>query len=370
MRSRIYQRGKKWYVDYDVDGRRVRERVGNKRAAENALTAIRADILRGEYRFAQDAKIRFKDFKDEYLDYVKSKQHVCEIHEERLKHLISFFGDKLLSRISLNDIIEYKKMRKQAVYYSNEDKKITKTVKGATINRELACLRHIFNVAALKKKFFGENPVRHDEFYPEPKKIERILDREEIGRLLEAAAPHLKIAITLGLCTGLRKSEILAIKWKNIDFTNRLIIIEKTKSGRMLEIPMNDVVLELLAGLKRQGDFVFHNAQSKAGHLLDVKRAFDTARKKAGLREFRFHDLRHCAGTYMIMGGAPLVTVSRILGHASAKTTERYLHPTEENKRRAVDVLGALFMPSPQKRGTTGAQTEETISVNPSISIN
>jgi len=360
MRSRIYQRGKKWYIDYDgPDGRRVREKVGNKQAAENALAAIQADILRGEYRFVQDAKLRLKDFKDEYLDYVKSKQRVWTIQEQGLKNLLPFFGDKFLSKITLDDIIAYKKMRKQTVYYSNEDKSITKTIKGATINRELACLRHVFNVAKLKKKFFGENPVRHDEFYPEPKLIERILDREEIGRLLESAAPHLRLAITLGLCTGLRKSEILAIKWKNIDFANRLIIIEKTKSGRMLEIPMNDVILELLGGLEREGDFVFHSADSKAGHVLDVKRSFDTARRKARLPEFRFHDLRHCAGTYMIMGGAPLVTVSRILGHASAKTTERYLHPTEENKRRAVDVLGALFLGRPGKQGTAGAQTQE-----------
>jgi integrase len=360
MRSRIYQRGKKWYIDYEgPDGRRVREKVGNKLAAENALAAVRADVLRGEYRFAQDVRIRLKDFEDEYLDYVKSRQRACGIQKQRLKNLMPFFGDKFLSKITLDDIIAYKKMRRQTIYYSNEDKGIMKTVKGATVNRELACLRHVFNVAKLKKKFFTENPIRHDEFYPEPKKIDRILDREEIARLLESAAPHLKLAITLALCTGLRKSEILAIKWKNIDFQNRLIIIEKTKSGRMLEIPMNEIVLDLLAGLERQGEFVFHNEDSSAGHLLDIKRSFNTARKKAKLPEFRFHDLRHCAGTYMIMGGAPLVTVSRILGHASARTTERYLHPTDENKRRAVDVLGALFLARPEKRGTAGAQMQE-----------
>jgi integrase len=99
---------------------------------------------------------------------------------------------------------------------------------------------------------------------------------------------------------------------------------------------MNDVVLEALRGPKRESEFVFSNPKTKE-HVKDIKTAFKAACRRAGIKGVRLHDLRHTAASKMIEAGADLVTVSKILGHASIQMTMRYAHPTPENMRCAVD---------------------------------
>ena len=102
------------------------------------------------------------------------------------------------------------------------------------------------------------------------------------------------------------------------------------------------MIFDLLRDMKREGEFISPNAETKT-HVLDVKTAFKGACRRTGIKGLRFHDLRHTAATKMIEAGVDLVTVSRILGHASIQMTMRYAHPTPENMRRAVERLGDTF---------------------------
>ena len=94
--------------------------------------------------------------------------------------------------------------------------------------------------------------------------------------------------------------------------------------------------------LERKGEYVFPGRWGR-GHLADCRKAFESARINAGLPELHFHDLRHCAGTYMATAGIPITTVQQILGHKDIRTTIRYINPNDENRRKAVNALAALF---------------------------
>jgi integrase len=350
---RKYQRGKTWYVDYYYDGRRIRKKVGSEKDAENALAAIKVDILRGEYRFKKDRKIRYEDFAKEYLDYAKTNKRSWSRDESSLKRLLPHFKDMLLSKITPRHIEEYKK------------KRLDDKVKTGTINRELASLKHMFTIAEKLGKFDDKNPVKQVEFFQERQYVMKILDREEINRLIDAAAGHLKSILIIAVSTGMRKGEIFNLRWSDIDFIQHYIYIKKTKSNIMRKVPMNAVVAATLKNIERKSEFIFPSSWSKKHkHIMEVFRLFKVACKKAGIRDLRFHDLRHTAATLMVTGGVPLVTVSQILGHATIHMTMKYAHPTPEDKRKAVNVLASIFEPEREKQGTilTHEQIEERIS--------
>ena len=325
-----------WYIDYYCDGRRVREAIGSKTAAKNALTARQADILRGEFKFKKEKKIRFEDFSKEYLEYAKPRKRSWGRDETSLNHFKLYFKDIFLSRITPALIEKYIKERK--------DKKI----KHSTINRELTCLKRMFTVAKKLGKFYGDNPVKEIDSLEETQYIMRVLDKDEIRRLIDASSGYLRAIVITALGTAMRKGEILNLKWNDIDFIENYIYIKQTKSNVMRKVPMNSVVRETLKGLKREGDFVFQSSKTNT-HFRDFFRSFKSACREAKINDLRFHDLRHTSATLMVMGGIDLVTVSQILGHSTIHMTMKYAYPTPENKRRAVDVLASVFKPEKQE---------------------
>ncbi len=359
MRGRIFKRHDAWHIDYSLDGQRVRRRIGTKGQAQDALAAVKADILRGEYRLTSDCRTRLRDFTDEYLEYVKARGRVWKRHEASLKSIVPFFGDYLLSRITLDDIIGYKLRRE-------------KTVCGATINRELACLRHLLNVAKKKGLLSGPNPVtKEDTFYQEPRKVYHILSDDGIKALLTAIdpkAPHLHLAVVMALHTGLRKGEILGLRWADVNFANRQILIQKTKGGRPHVAPMDETIFKYLtrARQENQTEFIFPSfTRADKGKptlraMTDIKRAFATARTKAAkeypaLAGMTFHNLRRVCATTLYNSGAQFAAIQALLNHQSPKTTMIYLQVLPESLREASDILERKFGDSAEKKGTRRA---------------
>ncbi len=325
----IYKVKDSWYIDFYADGRRIRKAVGSRKDAENALRALKTDILRGEYRFKKDSRISFEDFAERYLEYGKiNKKRSWQRDRWSIENLNSHFKGKLFSKITPMQIEEYKKKRLEKVL-------------PATLNRELACLRHMFNLAK-KWKVVYENPVNEVKFLQERKIEIRILTREEAERLIDVAPDHLKPIIVIALNTGMRRGEILNLRWNDIDFDKYYIFIKEAKSGVARKVPMNSLVAETLKDIKRESNFVFYNPK-KRDRRKNVYTAFKSACRKIGIPDFRFHDLRHTAATLMVMGGVDLVTVKEILGHSRIEMTMRYAHPTPENKRKAIAVLESIF---------------------------
>ena len=325
----IYQVGNIWYIDYYCEGRRVREPASKRKTeAAEMLEARKTDIKRGEFQLPGKGKIKFEKFAEEYMEYAKANKRSWMRDEVILKHLMPHFKGIPLSKINPKHIEDYKRKRLERV-------------KPATINRELTLFKFMFSLAG-KWKYTNANPVKEVNFLQERQYLMKVLDKEEIKCLINSSTSRLRPIIIMALSTGMRKGEILNLRWSDIDFADCYIYIKESKSNVMRKIPMNSVIVVALKNIKRENDFVFPGPR-KSKQYSDIFYPFKQACKKAGIKDLRFHDLRHTAATLMVTGGVDLVTVKEILGHSSIEQTMRYAHPTPENKRKAVNVLAGVL---------------------------
>jgi len=179
----------------------------------------------------------------------------------------------------------------------------------------------------------------------------RYLSNEECLELIRTCDPHLRPIVITALNTGMRKSEILSLTWDKVDLKHGFILLDQTKNGERREIPINsslrEVLTELFQGTKerpRRVDvpFVFYDpANGKA--YKDVKKSFRSACKRAKIKDFRFHDLRHTFASQLVMAGVDLTTVKELLGHKQLTMTLRYAHLAPSHKVKAVDILDSVL---------------------------
>ncbi len=274
------------------------------------------------------------EFAEDYIKYVRDvkKKRSWFRDTYSLRHLLDSFMDKKLSEITPKDIDDYKEQR-------------LGDVKPATVNREIECLRHLFNLAKRWRKFFGDNPVSESGLLEVNNQIERILTPTEGEKLLSSSPPHLRSIIITALNTGMRKGEILSLKWNDVDLENNLIKVSYlvSKSKKTRRIPVNARLRRLLLEQKLisgGSEYVFLSSNGSPYKRHDsLNQAFGGACRRGGIKGLRFHDLRHTASTRMVEGGANIVAVSRILGHADLRTTMRYAHP-DDSLKDAVEKLG------------------------------
>ena len=213
----------------------------------------------------------------------------------------------------------------------------------STCNRYLQLLKRMFNVA-IEEGYAEENPVVKVKLFSEKdNQIERILTEAEETKLMETCSETLKPILIVALNTGMRRAEILNLKWNQIDLKARKIKVEKTKSGKVRFIPMNDALFIELKRLKSwngQSSFVFFNPETEKP-FLDMKAGFKGACKRAGISNLRFHDLRHTFASRLVERGVDIETLKELLGHHSITITQRYIHSSDERKRAAVELLNS-----------------------------
>ena len=331
----------KWYVDFTFNKKRIRQFGGyTKEQARNTLAKMRVEKLDEKlgYRKPAHPDVGFVEFAREFIEiYSKQNKKSWKRDEFSLISLSPFFKGKTIQDIGPEFVERYKAKRKTEV-------------SPATVNRDLAFLKTMFN-KAVEWGRLESSPVANVKKFKEPNSKERILNASEMTRLIDAANNHLKPVLIIALNTGMRRSEILSLKWENVNLSKRCIHLEDSKSGKSRDIPMNGLVVEVLSAIRQDHVYVFYNPTTD-GPLKDIKTAFKTACKNAEIKGLRFHDLRHCAATRMVEAGVDLVTVSRILGHSSLAMVLRYSHPTPENMRRAVDKLGEFYEQTRQKVDT------------------
>ena len=324
----IYQRGTIWWIDYYFKGERLREPVSSSRKeAMQALEARRGDIFRGRFELVRRDKreTTFEEFACEYLKHLKATRRWWKGEVSRMKSLVRHFGKMPLSEISTYDVEKYKEWRR-------------KTLGGSGINREFALLKSMLNRASewgFAK--LSQNPVSKVGYFPE-RQVERILTDDEARRLVRASGPSLRPVVVTALNTGMRRGEILDLRWENVDFERRFIRVERSKNNRSRKVPMNSRLAAELSRLRANGTpFVF--TQRAGERLKSIATAFETACRHSGVGHVRFHDLRHTFATNLVMNGVDLVTVKEILGHSDISMTVRYSHPSDERKMAAVEVI-------------------------------
>lgn len=224
-------------------------------------------------------------------------------------------------------------------------------VTDSTVGRELRFLSAAINWVRLElDRADLPNPVQSIGL-TEPEARIRWLTKDEARQLLAAARlhakrPHLPNVITLGLNTGMRKMEMLALTWAAVDWQRHVIQLEgtNTKSGKRRTVPLNGAAL---AALKDQRAWVArHHPQSpyvfatgSTTHMGTVQKGFQAACERARIKDMRLHDLRHTFASWLVMGGVDLYVVKELLGHSSIVVTERYAHLSPDQGKRAVDML-------------------------------
>lgn len=335
----IFLRGDSWVGEYKDRGkiRRIafgKKGVVTKTMANEMLKKIEQRVKLGQYDML-DAEIpTLKGFAPEYLNHVKDviQKRSWYRDEYGSRFFLEFYGDKKLSEITPKDVDDYKTLR------------LKNDAKPATVNRELQIIRHLFNLAYRWRRFFGRNPVSESGLLEVHNQVERILTFEEETRLLNSSPPYLRAILVCALNTGMRKSEILTLKWSNVDLDTNVITLEhiNTKTKTTRRIPINSALRKLLLEhkLKSGGrEYVFLNSYGNPYKRHDsIKRAFESALRRAEINRLRFHDLRHTAATRMIEAGASIVAVSRILGHSDIMMTMRNSHP-DNSLKQAVELL-------------------------------
>lgn len=256
---------------------------------------------------------------------------------------------------------QYQTERLQEGYTSptaKENKKPKKGNKPATVNRLLATLKHMFT-KAVEWEMVEEATLKRigkAKFLEENNRRLRYLSKEECQELIKACDAHLRPIVIAGLNTGMRKSEILNLVWDRVDLRNGFILLDQTKNGERREIPINstlrETLTELFQGTKERPrridvPYVFYDPANGKGEqpeteifpYKDVKRSFHSACKRAKIRDFRFHDLRHTFASHLVMAGVDLTTVKELLGHKQLTMTLRYAHLAPSHKVKAVDIL-------------------------------
>jgi integrase len=188
----------------------------------------------------------------------------------------------------------------------------------------------------------SENPVKKVQFARENNGRTRFLTHEEEVRLLACCIPSIKPLVVTALHTGFRRSELLSLTWHDIDFHRRVITVRAAyaKNGESRSIPMNNVLIELLRVMKGDGPkdgSVF--CTSKGTPHRDFRTTFSRIVQRAGIKDFMFHDLRHCFASRLVMASVDLPTVQALMGHKNVTMTMRYTHLSANHKQQAVAML-------------------------------
>jgi integrase len=207
----------------------------------------------------------------------------------------------------------------------------------STVVRYLSALSHTLTVAVKEWGWLEDSPMRKVTKPKEPRGRVRFLDDAEREPLLQACKssdnPYLYPVVVLALSTGMRQAEIMNLKWTDIDLQRGRIVLQETKNGERRVVPITGLALRELKSLDKtkHKDLGFVFPSKHAHQPIDLRFPWEKALKAAGIEDFRFHDLRHSAASYLAMNGASLAEIAEVLGHKTLSMVKRYAHLSESH---------------------------------------
>lgn len=333
----VHQRGTKkgsWYVHLQINGKRIRKVIKEARTRREAEKAERKIIKNlFENRWGNGGQENFANFvENSYKPHAKEHKKGYYVELSALKALIKRFGKNRLCEITPKEIEKFKRER------AAEKTKLGKQRSKATVNRDIAVLSAVFNLAIE----FGElekNPVRNVKYYS-PKELstrDRILSEEEETILFEHIRDDVKFSnqIEILLYTGMRRGELFKIEWRDIDLENGFITLRKeiTKTGKGRIIPMLSNVKSIFENLSREAggvhlkEKIFSGNDSQANTFSNQ---FTKISKELGFEDLTVHSLRHTFSTRADECNVGAFAQKALLGHSKLTMTDRYTHLSKE----------------------------------------
>ena len=218
----------------------------------------------------------------------------------------------------------------------------------ATVVRYLAAISHVFTVAGNEWGWIEHSPVSKVKKPTEARGRVRFLDNDERAALLDACKesvnPFLYVIVVLAITTGMRQGEILGLKWKDVDLVRSCAVLHETKNGERRTVPIPQFAAQFLIELSKvrriDTPLVFPGKKDPLKPI-DIRNMWDDAVVKAGLEDFRFHDLRHTAASYLAMNGATLAEIAEVLGHKTLQMVKRYAHLSDAHTAGVVERMSS-----------------------------
>lgn len=306
-------------------------------------------------RWAQQAEAAIREGR--YFQTIEASRHtVAELIERYIREVLPFkkaaqdqerhlfwwkqaIGMRLLSEVTPATVIESRNNLR------NEITRGGKQRSGATLNRYLASLSHAFTTALREWHWIEVNPVTKIRKLAESRGRVRFLSDDERRRLLEACKEYgepLYTIVVLALSTGARRGEIMRLRWPDVDLSRSVITLHETKNGERRRLPLQSHALECvhrISKVRRLDTDLLFPSHRNAQQPLDIRRPFNAALKKVEIADFRFHDLRHCAASYLAMNGASLAEIAEVLGHKTLAMVKRYAHLSETHTAKVVAAM-------------------------------
>lgn len=332
-----------WYAVFTRNYKQKWVRIGkmSKTAAKEVLRKLEAEHDKSRFGIIDEKQISLSKYSEEYLRDSKANKAKETLRRDSIsiKNLLRHFKNINLNNLSSRHIEQFKIKRLEEV-------------SPRTVNIELSCLSHMLN-KAVEWKYIRESPFKGVKLLKYDKKPPRFLTKKEVRKLLECSSPWLTPIITVMLNTGIRDGERRNLKFDDIDFDNKIVLVRASKTRDFREIPMHEEVEETLRWLRKnyispnsdkvvvrkehQKEYVFCNDDGSP--VLRITKTFSNACKKAGLKGVTPHTLRHTFASQMVMSGNDLVTVKQFLGHSNIATTMIYSHLTQDHLKKAIEKL-------------------------------
>ena len=379
MAKGIFKRGSVWWLRYsDGFGKIIREsaKTTNFKEALVKLEDQRKAIRDGKEPepIKRIPNYTFSQLAEEYIKWCE-RQRSFRSKKGFIFQLVETFGNIPLKHFTTKLIEQYQTERLQ------------KGNKPATANRLIATLKHCIHKGYQWEMLSEETlkRLRQVKLLEENNRRLRYLSKEECQSLINTCQGNTKAIVITALNTGMRKGEILNLRWDNVDLKHGFILLDQyqTKNSERKELPINDTLRGVLQGLTRRLDVPHVFYDPKIGKpYQDVKRSFSTSLRKAevekctncdyqrakdkthknlehcpqcnsemaiykGIKDFHFHDLRHTFASHLVMAGVDLTTVSRLLGHKSLTMTLRYAHLAPAHMTKALEILDSTLNDKP-----------------------
>lgn len=348
IRERQGKNGPRYTAEVRWSGQRRSATFGTKTAAKTWAKKIESDISDGKHTPNAEAKRRtVRDMLERYKEFEipKKKDQINTLRQ--VNFWIAELGSTKLYSLSRAAIVQVRD-------------KLAKDKAPATVNRYLAALSHACTCAEREWEWMPTNPLRKVKRLRESRGRVRYLSDGERKALLEATAtsdhPHLHAIVLLALTSGARRSEILGLTWKDVNLARQRAILHDTKNSESRALTLVPHVIVELKKIKKvrrlDTNRIFINPTGKlreggynrSGYFY-FEKAWHDAMTKAKIEDFRFHDLRHSAASYLAMNGATTAEIAAVLGHKTLQMVKRYAHLSDNHvqdivQRTAEKILG------------------------------
>ena len=344
-RDGIFMRKGSFYISFtEVSGRRVQRKLKGVISRTKAKELRNAELARVEKArtlgYVEPTKDAFAAIIPRYLKHQEARLTPAAYERSRgivETHLSAFFGTMQLASIRRQDVQKYITHRLGEVSTD-------------TVIKEVNVLKHLFGLA-VDWELIPINPAYRmggakDNMKASPGRV-RYLQPTELGAVLQACPEWLRPIVGLAVSTGMRRGEILGLRWLDVDRKNSRLLLPQTKNGDGRIVYLNELALQALSAVPvpqdaKPTDRIFRGESITPEN---VSLAFLRACRKVGIADFRMHDLRHTAASHLRMAGADLQDVAALLGHRDLRMTNRYAHLSGDHLSAAVKRLDAVFTP-------------------------